>query len=251
MKSGILITVRLKSIRLPKKALLPLGTSQSVRPLLGHLVHRMRKVEWASKIVLCTSTLKSDNPLADFAVAEKLELYRGDPRDVLMRLNQAAETFDLDHLLCVTGDNPFVDANYLDRLLRFHLLHQNDYSKPEGLPLGAFGYAVTADALKRICYLKADTDTEVWGPYFTDTGKFRWGVMEVSDEKVRWPDLRLTVDTPEDFELAKRIVAGVGGDGPATLAEIVAWCRANPDAVALNQGIQQKPGAPIRLHTLP
>ena len=53
--------------------------------------------------------------------------------------------------------------------------------------------------------MKADRDTEIWGVYFTESGLFRWGVLKVDDPAVAWPELRVTVDTPEDFELVTKI----------------------------------------------
>jgi spore coat polysaccharide biosynthesis protein SpsF len=240
---GILVTARLKSVRLPHKALLPLGP----RPVVGHLVDRMRRVHPPGRIVLCTSHLAEDDPLAHFATAEGIDLYRGDPEDVLARLSAAAVAAGFATVACVTADNPWVDPVALGRLVAAHRAAGNEFTASTGLPWGAFGYVLDVAAMARACTLKDATDTEVWGGYFTATGRFRCATVPVADPVVFRPHYRLTIDTPEDYRLAQAIVEALGPD--ADLAAICTLLDARPDLVALNAGVVQKPGKPIRLRT--
>lgn len=63
MKVGILITARLKSTRLPKKVLKKLGD----KPLISHLIDRMRDVHLADSITIITSPISQDDDLEKFA----------------------------------------------------------------------------------------------------------------------------------------------------------------------------------------
>lgn len=244
MKTAILITGRLKSTRLPKKVLKPiLG-----RPMLAHMVERLRLAQIPQQIVLITSPLAQDDPLAEFAAKEGIGCYRGDPDDVLLRMTNAAEEFGVDTVISCTADNPFVDPVYIDRLAEYHWQQGHDFTNTAGLPWGVFAYALSCPALVRACEIKAERDTEVWGGYFTQTGLFRWGTLEVTDPAVRWPELRLTVDTPEDFALVERIFAELHRPGKVfSLEEIVALCRRHEELVQINAAVQQKAGLPIKL----
>jgi spore coat polysaccharide biosynthesis protein SpsF len=167
---------------------------------------------------------------------------------VLLRLTRAAEQFGVDTVISCTADNPFVDPEYIDRLFAFHQGHGYDYSRVEGLPFGTFAYALSYPAMVQACKMKAKTDTEVWGGYFTETGQFSWGVMQVDDPGMRWPELRLTVDTPEDFELVTRIFDELYEPGDVfSLRAIVDLCRQRPDLVAINASVQQQPAPPIEV----
>jgi spore coat polysaccharide biosynthesis protein SpsF len=116
------------------------------------------------------------------------------------------------------------------------------------LPFGTFAYALSYPAMVRACEIKQKVDTEVWGGYFTETDKFSWGVLHVDDPSVRWPELRLTVDTPEDFELITRIFDALYQPGEVfSLREIVELCRQRPDLVAINADVQQKPAPAIEI----
>ena len=244
MNTAILITARLKSTRLPMKVIKPiLG-----QPMISHMLDRLKLAQRPQKIIICTSTLAQDDPLEEIAAQESVHCFRGYPDDVLLRLTHAADQFGVDTVISCTADNPFVDPVYIDRLVDFHIAEGNDYSKIEGLPFGTFSYALSYPAMVRVCQVKTETDTEVWGGYFTETDMFSWGVMQVSDPSVRWPELRLTVDTPEDFELVTRIFDELYEPGKVfPLSAIVDLCRRRPDLVAINAHVQQKPARPIKV----
>lgn len=243
MNGGVLVTVRLKSTRLARKALLPLAG----RPLLGHLLDRLRCVEPLIPIVICTSQLSEDDPLALFARTEKVACHRGEPRDVLKRLRDAACSRGWQHVLCVTGDNPLVDPSGLRELWHFHREHDFDFTRCEGLPWGAFGYAVRAEALSRACEMKSTDDTEVWGGYFTQTGVFRCGEYRIADQR-HWPELRVTVDTEEDYRLQQEIFTRLYRPGSVFgIDEVIALCRRVPALTAINAGVLQKAAPGIRL----
>ena len=102
--------------------------------------------------------------------------------------------------------------------------------------------------MRRACDLKAETNTEIWGPLFTDTGQFRCGLLKVEDPAVHWPTLRLTVDTPEDFMLVTQIFDELyQPERIFPLSEIVDLCRRRPDLVAINSGVQQRAGFAFKL----
>ena len=145
-------------------------------------------------------------------------------------------------------DNPFVDPEYVDYLVDYHIRSANEFSKIEGLPWGTFSYAMNPSAMERACSIKDEIDTEVWHGYFMETGRFKWGKLAVEDEEVLWPDLRLTVDTPKDFQLVTRIfdeLYDVNNVFP--LREIVSLCRKKPELPAINSTIEQKAGIPLKV----
>lgn len=244
VKSAILITARLKSTRLKEKVLKPVVD----RPMLSHLVERLRTAEIPEEIILCTSTVEQDDRLESFAREEGLLCYRGHPDDVLLRMLTAAETYDVDTIVSCTADNPFVDPVYIDKMLDFHWSRKSDFTRISGLPFGTFSYALERSAVKKACDIKDQVDTEVWGGYFTQTGLFNCNVLDVDDGAVRWPELRLTVDTQDDFDLVSAIFAELYKPGSVfTLEQIVALCRQRNDLASMNQHIQQASAIPIRL----
>lgn len=246
MKTAIFIIARLKSTRLPKKVLKPILD----RPMISHLLDRLKLAKRPDQIILCTSTVAQDDPLEEWADSQGIPCFRGHPDDVLYRKAACMERYGVDTVISCTADNPFVDPEYIDKLTDFHLEQKNDFSKVEGLPWGAFSYLLSSSAIKKACEIKALTDTEVWGGYFVETGMFRWSALQVTDPRVLWPELRLTVDTPEDFELATRLFEELQEpDRIFSLEDIVDLCLQKPELLKINAEIEQKPALPIKVKT--
>ena len=243
MSCAILITARLKSTRLPYKVIKEVHG----KPMIVHMLDRLKLANAPERIIVCTSPIEQDDPLYEISVQENVDCFRGHPEDVLVRLRDAAREFNVDTIINCTADNPFVDPVYIDKLYEHHLKQGNEFSKIEGLPWGVFSYSISIDALERACDLKDEVDTEVWHGYFMDTGEFKWDALQVTDDKVLWPDLRLTVDVPEDFELVTRIFDELDTDGSVfSLVDIVRLCREKPELPAINDFVMQKAGIPIK-----
>lgn len=243
MKTAVLITARLKSTRLKQKAIKPIKG----RAMIKYQIERLRAVRGADEIILCTSPLDEDSPLVEIAIEEGINYFRGDPDDVLVRLRDAAKKFGVDRIINVTADNPLIDPVYLDRLASFLTDNNYDYACTEGLPWGIYGWAMTYTAVIKACEIKAENDTEVWGGYFTQTGQFSHGVLK-ADAAHYWPELRLTVDTEQDFEVVSTIIDELYQPGELlSLDEILEYCRTHEALVALNSGVEQKKPKTIRL----
>lgn len=244
MKSAILITARLKSTRLPMKVLKDICG----KPMIVHMLDRLKLATLPEEIIICTSTVEQDDPLEQIAKSEGVKCFRGDPDDVLLRLTKAAQEFEVETIINCTADNPFVDPIYIDKLYKYHCDNNYDFTKINGLPFGVFSYALSLNAMIHACDIKDETDTEVWHGYFMETNHFNWGVLQVDDNSVYWPDLRLTVDTKEDFKLITSIFKELNKHGKVfSLENIVKLCREHPSLPLINSDIKQKPGLPIKV----
>lgn len=216
------------------------------RPMICHLLDRLKHAQRLNRIVICTSTVAQDDPLESIAQQEGVDCFRGHPDDVLVRLTAAAERFGVDTVVNCTADNPFVDPVCVDRLVDFHLSNKFDCSRSLGIPFGTFAYALSYPAMVHACSIKNEVDTECWSGYFTATGLFKCGVLQIEDPDIHWPDLRLTVDVPEDFEMVSRIFDELyDAKKLFSLQDIVSLCRRRPDIAAINADVQQK--APLAI----
>ncbi len=244
MRRAILITARLKSVRLPLKVIREIEGL----PMIVHMINRLKISKSVHKIIICTSKLDQDLPLKKIAFENDIDIFFGSADDVLERLLGAAEKYNLDTIINCTADNPFVDPNYIDKLINFHEENNNDFSKIEGLPFGVFSYAIKKEALKKVCEIKQNTDTEVWHGYFMNTGMFKWSSLMVTEDNLYRPEYRLTVDTPEDFRVIEKIFNELYSDNKVfSLDEIIKYLDRNPDILEINQNIKQKIAPNLRI----
>lgn len=232
MKTGFLITARLKSTRLPLKLLQPVEN----RPIFSHMLDRLKLAKRVDEIIVCTSTNPQDDPLIELAEAEGVASFRGDEDDVVKRLSDAATAFNLDYILSITADCPFSDPVYADRIVEAYLQTNADLIRALTLPHGAFSYGVKPEAFRKIVEIKDQTNTEVWGRYFTDTDLFEVYDLPIENELHRQPGLRMTLDYPADLEFFKAVFAALYRPGEVfTLDEILRFLRDHPEVVAINR----------------
>ena len=84
--------------------------------LLDRLVGRTRHAhvdEWW----LATTRNPEDDPAADAGARLGLHVFRGSQTNVLSRYVQVAVRSDADLMVRLTADNPFTNANVIDRLV--------------------------------------------------------------------------------------------------------------------------------------
>jgi spore coat polysaccharide biosynthesis protein SpsF len=216
---GYILYGRLTSTRLPGKSLLDID-GKSLIAIARDRVLLSRHVE---AVVFATSDEHGDDPVAAKAAAEGLAVHRGHPDDVLLRLTEAARLNNLEMFLTAPLDTPIQFAEVLDATVDLMQREALDlaYSFPEQ-PNGTDCYGVRTAAAERVLALKREIDTGAWGKYFTDTGLFQWGEVNLFRDAPHQKPFRLTIDYPEDFAFVTRLYRDlVAQHGPAfTLANL-------------------------------
>lgn len=223
MKTGILITARLKSTRLPRKLLLDLNG----KTLIQRVIDRCKLVENIDSIVLCTSPNPQDKPLVEVAKENGIDYFLGDEQDVLRRLFDASKFFGLDFVLSITGENPLFSVNHANRTLEILSKGKKDFVMFEGLPIGCAVYGLNPKAVEVVCQVKKEVDTEIWGPLIN-----RPEIFDVYTEKVEAiyyrPALRITCDYPEDYQFLQTIFEHYKPNVTPTLKEALGLIDKNP-----------------------
>jgi spore coat polysaccharide biosynthesis protein SpsF len=149
-------------------------------------------------------------PFAPLADAAGFELLSGPKEDVLARYCLAIRRFHIRRLIRATGDNPFVFADAAAAINAEALALSADYAGYSGLPYGAGVEAVNAAAL-----LRAETEAAA-SPEREHVCPYLYGhperfLLHRPLAPLRWQGsgVRLTVDTPEDYERARALYAAL------------------------------------------
>jgi spore coat polysaccharide biosynthesis protein SpsF len=221
---GIIIQARMGSSRLPGKVLRPIGHL----PLLGHVLGRLELLMHDAAVVVATSTEPCDDPIAEYCAHLNVNCFRGSEKDVLDRYYQCAIHYGFGHIIRLTADNPFTDVEELDRLIDLHLCEGNTFTYSFGrLPIGVGAEIFSFQALEQSWKEGYESHhREHVDEYLLENPAiFRTGVLEVSAAKVK-PDLRLTVDTEDDWRNANDLVQR-GGAEWLTTEQIIELCSAS------------------------
>jgi spore coat polysaccharide biosynthesis protein SpsF len=241
MKYLVTIEARMRSSRLPGKVLKPiLG-----RPMLALMIERLQQARTIDGIVVATTINPSDDPIAELAGELEVGCFRGSEEDVLARVLGAARSYGGDVIVETTGDCPLNDPAIVDKVVSDYRIGGADfvsntlqYSTPIGTDVRVFSSESLAE-INRISKDPADHE-HVSLHYWEHPEKYRLrNVATGLPPEVA--DLRLTVDTPEDFELVRQVFEELYPVKRIfSLSDILELFRRRPDLPEINRAVRQK-----------
>ena len=241
MKTIAIIEARMTSTRLPGKVLRPiLG-----KPMLELLVERIRRARRVDGIVIATTTNSTDEPIEQLARRLEIGCFRGSEDDVLERVLRAAHQVQADVIVEITGDCPLIDPDIIDELVAVFQGRRFDYvsnNRQRTYPLGLDTQVFSTRVLEEVARLTRDPVDHEHVSLYIYKHPERFSLHNVPGalpEKYR--DIRLTVDTAEDFALISQIYETLYPANPAfTLGDVLALFDRSPELTEVNRGIQQK-----------
>jgi len=240
MKIVATVEARMGSSRLPGKVLLPAGGV----PLLGHLISRLRKVELIDEIVLATTSEPGDDILEKWANQHQILCFRGSSSDVMGRVLQAAKSVQGEIIVEITGDCPIIDPDIVELAIQTFLANSAEYvsnalvrSYPVGMDVQVFhletlerSYGQTSDAL----------DYEhVTRHIRRNPDEFKL-LNLIAPERLRWPELGLTLDEIGDYKLIKYLVEHFEGSSNFSCGDIIILLRERPQLLEMNDSVTRK-----------
>ena len=228
------LACRVNGSRLYGKPLQLLDVERNVS-VLGHMIALYRTEPSIAEIVLGVAEGAVNQPFEDLAREHRIGSIRGDERDVLLRLIRCGEAAGGTDVFRVTTESPFVYFEAISEVWRRHVEHGNDVTVIDGLPEGSHFEVFTLEALQR-SHARGDSRhrSELCSLYIREhRSEFQLEVVPVP-EVVRRPDLRLTIDYPEDLVVCRRVYDRFRVHAPRIpLASIVQFLDSQPDLRAL------------------
>lgn len=235
---GAIIQARMGSTRLPGKVLKKVGE----KPLLLHMIERVRKSKKLDKIIVATSVLEKDDVIEDFCKENNVDCFRGSESDVLKRYYECAKNYNLDTVVRLTADCPLIDFCMIDKCLEeFNTNIELSYYAntcpadasmyPNGSDVEVFSF----NALEKANTLEISPEGREHVTYYMCREKefFKTGILKNSHD---WSGYRYTVDNLEDFEVISFLFDEINKKKiEGTTQEIVKILDENLDIRALNK----------------
>jgi spore coat polysaccharide biosynthesis protein SpsF (cytidylyltransferase family) len=235
MNCDIYVPVRLRSTRLPQKAIKEI----SGKPVIQYLIERLKTTKKIRNVIVCTTALKDDNPLVEFLEKEKIMVYKGNEKDILDRYLQATKYFDTDFIVSVDGDDIYTDPLLVDRIVSEFEKTKADYIDMMGYPFGLAPVGIKTESLQKICDIKKTDNTETgYRLFFTQTNLFKVLTLKPEFDIKFAKNLRLTLDYNEDFELAKVIFKSLGNNFHVN--DLLKLFEERPELLKITDSLQAK-----------
>lgn len=237
MSIGIIIQAREGSSRLKNKMTLPFYQSKGI---LEFVLDRLISADLGIPIIMATTIEERDDKLVEIANRYKIKTFRGEEDNVLNRFILAAKESQINKIIRVCADNPFLDIESIRQQIIDFKFSDNDYlcyctsgSKPTILT--HYGFWTEGVTLKAL--LKTQQKTiepihleHVTNYIYSNPTEFTIQSNEIPLEIEKREKIRLTVDTIDDFNLASRIANDlISENNTISLESIVNYLDKNPD----------------------
>jgi spore coat polysaccharide biosynthesis protein SpsF (cytidylyltransferase family) len=208
----VAIQVRTNATRLPGKMLLPFVDDKTIPHLIIKTALRCFD---ARDIVVATTKSPQDDELVQSLENYPVGVFRGDEYDVLSRFLEICKQRNVQHVIRICGDNPFLSETYLreiaNKICSDPSLDYVSYELADGTPTilshkGFYAEAVSLRALREAetsGNLQHKEHATLYMLEHMET--FNKMLIPVAKEVSETTELRLTVDTAEDFAIAQQV----------------------------------------------
>ena len=235
-----IIQARMGSSRLPGKSLAEIEK----RPMLWHVVQRVKRATLVDRVVVATSTAPADDAIEKMCRENDVPCHRGSENDVLDRYYCAAQAEKASQVVRITADCPLIDPEVIDRVVSRFQRGDLDYASnamvrtfPDGLDTEICSFSALEKAWHEAG--KA-SEREHVTPYLR-TGKFRTANVENTSEFSRL-HCRWTVDEREDLEFVRGVYRAFRDRDSFLMEDILQLLRDQPELERLNSEIVSNRG---------
>ena len=212
-------------------------------PSLVHIFNILKDCRKLDDFAVLTTVLAEDDIIEKISKENSVKIIRGSVHDVLDRFRIAAEILNPDRIIRVTGDDPLMDPEIIDHVIEEHCKGNFDYTsniKERTYPRGMDTEVIEIEALKRCWRDSSDKDDHEHVTLYIRRHPDLFSIQSVRKEGDPLNDLRLCLDTEEDFKLITEIYNSLYKSKPIKLKEIIEFLDNNPELIELNSGIEQK-----------
>jgi spore coat polysaccharide biosynthesis protein SpsF len=241
MQIDIFIQARMSSTRLPGKVM----KTVLDKPLISYVFERAAAVQNVRNCLVLTTEDSTDDGLVQFCQDCQIPVFRGPLDDVLTRYYQAAVEKEPDAIVRITADCPLIDPSIINRVIEVYktefpcwdyVSNTLERTYPRGMDVEVF----SAEALEQAFYAAKRMEEREHVTLYMYRHPDLFYLKNVAAQPA-FPSYRLTVDTPEDFELIRRLIQELYPQDPCFgLEKIVETLNQHPEWAEINQHIEQK-----------
>ena len=212
-------------------------------PSLVHIFKILSKSELTDDFVVVTTSLSEDDVIEQICNENNVRCYRGSVHDVLDRFRIAAIAEKPDNIIRVTGDDPLMDPEIIDKVIREHIEGGFDYTSnmiQRTYPRGMDTEAVKYESLEYSWRTTSDRDDREHVTLYIRRHPQKFSMHSVVKDGNPLDHVRLCLDTEEDYKLLSVIYNTIYKGKVISLNEVVALLNEKPELLKFNEMITQK-----------
>ncbi len=244
-KVAAVIQARMNSSRLPGKVLLPLAGKSA----LQCMIERVQRAEGIDQIIVATPHSTINFLIWDLCEDMGISIFCGSENDVLSRVLDTAHFFNVDIIVDLTADCPIVDHRHITQLVKTVKRGVKPWRRTVDYASNIYPKRSWPDGFDVQVYkTRALRKAKQW---FAPPHHVGWNIAQYPesfrlDNKglpaplwLWWPDLRLTLDTRQDYVVLDKIFNHFG-DKDFTAEDAIMLMRQKLEWQEINKDVRTK-----------
>ena len=235
-----IIQARMGSTRLPQKSMADIAG----KPLIWHIIYRLKKSVKLSKIYLATSISPENDILEKYVKKFGVKVFRGSEENVFSRFEKIVKVENPSTIVRICGDCPLIDVTFIDRVLHIIEEEKVDYvvgqegkkSIHQGLDI------VSSHLFKQLLKHKENPMLKEHVLNFRNLqlDSLKKGIIQLKEYEQETIG-RLSIDTQSDLNFLRKLyeVSQVEA-GKMSSLQIFKEFRRNPSLLKINSHVYQK-----------
>tara|TARA_B100000989_G_C19525556_1_gene466654 strand:- start:209 stop:1027 length:819 start_codon:yes stop_codon:yes gene_type:complete len=238
IEKGIaIIQARMNSKRLPGKSLMDLVG----KPILWHIVQRLKGCKFIDKIIVATSIEESDNPIYEFCFKENINCFRGSLENVYQRYLDVINLNKFKYFARITGDSPLISPEFIDKQIVALNAHDADLIwllKNTNLLAGQ-GVQSCASLKSLKEKIISSEDKEHVASIFISNNPDRFRIVGINPPaKYTLENFRVSVDELKDYKMMKNLYESLWEDQPIKIEHAINWMLNNKHLSSSNKSVK-------------
>lgn len=229
MNKNYFISVRSESTRLKDKALLKINGKTTIE----YLIENLKKSQFSSNIILCTTERRSDDLLEEIALKHKIKIFRGSSEDKIKRWYDCCLKYNIEFFVNVDGDDLFFDYNLGDKILNEYSMY--DFVDGHGFYIDIYG--ISKKGITTIYESKTTDETEYIRTFFLKEKNIKKCKLKNIDKKYTKTDIRMTLDYEDDLLFFKNVINNVQ---VLEFDNILNYLKDNPEVKKINYYLEKE-----------
>jgi spore coat polysaccharide biosynthesis protein SpsF len=222
------LTAVIPAIRSAQSAFDPLADLNG-KPVLAHVFARATQVLRLKSVLIATTTLAQDDPIAAFCAELKIPCFRGEPENFLGLLLAVFKSGGEKGCVLIYPDQPLIDPLIIDQVA--NLVEMTDGMLdwvgtnlspvyPGGMDVEGFTLAALEDSDRRC----ADPAVRAQGTLYIRQNSRLYRILSIkTTPELNRPDLSFRVEKEEDLTAIAAIVRNFQDRNDYSLSEIIAF----------------------------
>jgi len=171
------------------------------KPMIWHLIERIKKARRVSSIIVATSDNKTDDNFVKFLKKNKYKFFRGSLDNVAKRMHEAANKNFF--FMRISGDSPLIDPKIIDKAITLHYQSNKKHDLitniyPRTYPKGQSVEIIKRSKLKKVLeFMNKDEMEHVTKYFYNNSRKFK--IKNFKSDIANY-SVNLCIDTIEDFK---------------------------------------------------